>query len=150
MGKGGTLTTQIGPIQYRSYHSPHNGYDVQVYTCACTEWNCTTTSVCVSVFLWIRCFEISIPASVAIFVCCCWSCCSGALLVPFWRVRMARHLHLHLHFLFCSPARQPVRVALFRGCSLGLCSWPRWCCCCLSVLALAELLVLHRDWRRCG
>ena len=28
-----------------------------------TKWNCTTTSVCVSVFLWIRCFEISIPAS---------------------------------------------------------------------------------------
>ena len=32
----------------------------------------------------------------------------------------------------------------------GLCAWPRWCCCCFSVLALAELLVLRRDWRRCG
>ena len=30
MGKVGPYTTQIGSIQYRSYHSPHNGYEVQV------------------------------------------------------------------------------------------------------------------------
>ena len=59
MGKVGPYTTQIGPIQYRSYHSPHDGYGVQVHiyilylygvesyynncVCVCSTWSLALT-----------------------------------------------------------------------------------------------------------